>query len=288
VKLAIGTAQFGLSYGIANKLGQTRVAEAHAILDYAQSAEIDTLDTAIAYGNSEAVIGATDLSRWAIISKLPAFPGGNLDVNQWVRTQVEQSLKRLNRRSLCGLLLHHPGQLNESPLGQDIFKAVSQLKHEGVIEKLGISIYHYSELENLSQYHFDIVQCPYNVFDRQLETSGWLDKLVLQSTQVHVRSIFLQGLLLMPEEQRPERFKPWEMLLRQWDLWLEENRISALQACIDFVLAESRIGKVVIGVDSKYQLEQIVQCLNNHPRIAPDHLQSNDPLLVNPSLWHQQ
>jgi len=172
VKLVLGTAQFGLPYGIANTNGKTSQAEVHAILDYARKAKIDTLDTAIAYGNSESVIGSFDISQRAIISKLPAYPVGRLDVNHWIRLQVEQSLHRLNCSSLYGLLLHRPDQLNESDIGPRIFKTLNALKQENIIEKLGVSIYHCSELEPLSDYHFDIVQCPYNVFDRQLAASG--------------------------------------------------------------------------------------------------------------------
>ena len=110
-RLALGTVQFGLNYGIANQQGQVSHDEAKAILDHASAHGIDTLDAAIAYGNSEQRLGEIGVQHWQVVSKLPAIPEGCSDISQWVADSVKESLQRLKIKRLYGLLLHRPQQL---------------------------------------------------------------------------------------------------------------------------------------------------------------------------------
>src|SRR3990172_7099104 len=111
MKLALGTVQFGLPYGVANLHGQVSFDEARAILNYAETAGLDMLDTAVAYGNSEQHLGEIGVTQWQVVSKLPAIPEACADVAAWVGASVEASLQRLQIRQLHGLLLHSPAQL---------------------------------------------------------------------------------------------------------------------------------------------------------------------------------
>jgi aryl-alcohol dehydrogenase-like predicted oxidoreductase len=195
--LAIGTAQFGQHYGIANKAGQIDITRADQILKYAGKAGIDTLDTAIVYGDSEDILGKIGVSDWNIVSKIPAVPIDTRDTQGWIIDNVQSSLKRLNIEKYKCLMLHSPKQLSGSQ-GNEIFKALSLLKYDGLCDQIGISIYHPYELDEYLQYYrFDLVQAPFNIVDRRLFTSGWLHRLVSEDIEIHVRSIFLQGLLLM-------------------------------------------------------------------------------------------
>ena len=166
MKIALGTVQFGLDYGIANNQGKVSTNIAKNILMHAQLAGIDTLDTASVYGNSEEQLGEIGVKDWRIITKLSNVPNSCDDISLWVREQVFKSIQRLKVRSIAGLLLHDTGQLT-GPHGQQIWSALKTLKDEGVIEKIGFSIYHPNELEILwESYRPDIVQAPYNIFDR--------------------------------------------------------------------------------------------------------------------------
>ena len=100
MRLALGTAQFGIPYGIANTSGQVDQAEVQAILNYANLMGIDTLDTAIAYGESEKRLGNVGVSNWKVISKLPEIPSDCKNLTKWVRSHVDKSLSRLGIKSL--------------------------------------------------------------------------------------------------------------------------------------------------------------------------------------------
>lgn len=285
-RLALGTVQFGMPYGIANKAGQVSREEAGAILDYAAAAGIDTLDTAIAYGQSEERLGEIGVKQWRIISKLPAMPEPCHDVSSWVQKSVSESLGRLGINRLGGLLLHRPQQL----LGQNghaLYAALEDLKQRGIVEKIGISIYDPQELEALMPiYRFDLVQAPFNVLDRRLITSNWLARLKQAGTEVHVRSVFLQGLLLMDASNRPKRFQKWQKLWDIWHEWLTASQLSPLQASLGFALAQAEIDRVIVGVDTVHQLQDILAAAGGRAPMPPIELNCEDIDLINPSRWN--
>lgn len=285
MKLALGSAQFGLRYGIANTAGQVSRATIGDILEHARRGKMDTIDTAIAYGDSEQRLGEAGVSEWRIVSKLPALPNLCSDVDKWVNGQLQESLTRLRLKKLTGLLLHRPAQLLE-PNGQSLWNALMYLRRAGIIEKIGFSIYDPDELESLwSMYRPQIVQAPYNIFDRRLANSGWLDRLHEANVEIHVRSIFLQGLLLMPPHTRPKQFGRWSGLLSSFDDWRKTQQVSALRACLGFVVANPRISRAVVGVDSLKQLNEILVEAALPIVSVPEHFDCRDVDLINPSRW---
>lgn len=286
-KIALGTVQFGMPYGIANSQGQVSRDEAAGILAYAQQSGIDTLDTAIAYGNSEQRLGEIGTQGWQVISKLPAMPKDCADVEAWVRNSVLDSLQRLNCTCLYGLLLHRPQNLLEGK-GEQLYGAMQRLKQEGLVTKIGVSIYDPSELDALcSRYRLDLVQAPFNLMDRRLIDSGWMARLKQQDTELHVRSAFLQGLLLMSASDRPGKFDRWGALWERYDDWLKDVGISPLQACLRYAMSFTEISKVVIGVDSLSQLKGILQGAEGAMPMVPEDIQANDIDLLNPAHWNQ-
>lgn len=285
MKLALGTVQFGLNYGIANQQGQTAINEARAILNHATLQGMDTLDTAISYGESEERLGEIGIENWRVVSKLPAVPDGCPDMTQWVEVSVKESLQRLKVKSLHGLLLHRPLQLLEQN-GDRLYHALQHLKHDGIVQKIGVSIYDPSELDALfKNYCLDIVQSPFNIFDRRLVDTGWLSRLAQQGTEVHVRSVFLQGLLLMTPRDRPQKFNRFLSLWNQWDAWLKDTGLTPLQACICFALLFQQISNVIVGVDNLSQLKEILQGAEAPMPHIPGELRSNDQDLINPARW---
>jgi len=286
MKIALGTVQFGLDYGIANNQGKVSANIAKNILMHAQLAGIDTLDTASVYGNSEEQLGEIGVKDWRIITKLSNVPNLCDDISLWVRGQVFKSIQRLKVRSIAGLLLHDTGQLT-GPHGQQIWSALKTLKDEGVIEKIGFSIYHPNELEILwGSYRPDIVQAPYNIFDRRLEQSGWLQIMSDSRVEIHIRSVFLQGLLLMDEDSRPIKFNRWSYSFGLLEKWIKENNTTALQACLSLPLNDDRINRIVIGVDNTQQLKSILVEGNINTPVPPLSLCLDDVDLINPSHWN--
>ena len=283
-KLALGTVQFGLPYGVANQSGQVSRQEACQILSTAWEAGLDTLDTAIAYGTSESVLGEIGVSQWRVISKLPPLPG-EADIQQWVQQSVHDSLKRLRKESLTGLLLHR-AQDFQGDNGLVLYDSLQRLKSMGWIEKLGVSIYSPDELKGIiPQLKIDIVQTPLNVLDRRLIQTGWLPRLKSLGIEVHTRSSFLQGLLLMLPLHRPAYFDRWSELWNTWQTWLEAEDLTPLAACLGFALHQESVDRVLVGVDSCQQLREILSIAASNFPSVPDSLGSDDLGLLNPSRW---
>jgi len=286
MKLALGTVQFGLDYGVANTIGQVNIGEIKKILAFAKQEGVDTLDTAIGYGDSEKYLGHVGIDGWNVITKLPELKDKHSDIDFWVNNQINDSLLRLNVLSMYGVLLHRPLQLLEKS-GLRLWNLLQGLKERGVVKKLGFSVYGPDDLDKLWEAGFfpDIVQAPYNVFDQRLKSSGWLDKLNTNKVEVHVRSVFLQGLLLVSSDERPEYFSKWNNIFEEWDSWLKSNNISSVEAALNFVLSEDLIDKVIVGVDSKTQLTEVISASRKHTLAVPKILDIIDDGLVNPSLW---
>ncbi len=287
MKLALGTVQFGLDYGVANKSGRVTTQEAGAILQRAQASGLDTLDTAIAYGDSEAVLGQLGIGQWKTITKLPAVPGDCLDVAQWVHEQIGQSMARLGVSQLHGVLLHRPAQLLEKK-GPALFGALQTIKAQGNTRKIGVSVYGPTELDALfDAYALDLVQAPMNILDRALVESGWASRLHDAGVEVHTRSAFLQGLLLMPAAQRPAKFNPWANIWHAWDSWLEQEGLTPLQACLRYLMNLPQIDRVVVGVDTSAQLLQIIEAADGQLPTMPEFPDLQDARLTNPASWNQ-
>ena len=286
-RLSLGTVQFGLPYGIANKDGQVSRAAAKSMLELAATNGIDTLDTAVLYGKSETCLGEIGTKDFKLVTKLPALPEDCADVDAWVQEEVAASLARLGVDSVYGLLLHRPGQLFEKN-GKELYQALQVLKETGKAKKVGVTIYSPSELKIITaQYKLDLIQAPFNLIDNRLHTSGWLKLLKLANIEIHVRSAFLQGLLLMPRKDIPTKFAPWSDLFDKWHEWLSLHAVSALQACLAYPLSFPEIDRVVVGADSVDQLEQIIDVTSaTLPDILPD-LSCEDENLINPSRWSQ-
>lgn len=285
LRIGLGTVQFGLKYGVANRGGKISYGEAGSILQTARIRKINTLDTAIAYGDSETVLGDCGIDDFKIVTKLPGYIEGRKSVEEWVRQNVSDSLARLKVGRIETVLLHKPSDLLE-PFGNELYSALVLLKEEGTVERIGVSIYDPTELGLLTKnFGIDVVQAPFNIFDQRLMESGWLDRLQSQGVAIHTRSAFLQGLLLMSQNELPEKFGRWSRLFEVWYDYLAEYQISALEACISHSLSIEGIEKVIVGVDSAVQLDEIVAACKK-PFSAPTaKLSCADLDLLIPSRW---
>ena len=284
-QIALGTAQFGLPYGIANQGGQISHDEAARILGRAWAAGVDMLDTAVAYGDSESRLGNIGVEKWHVISKIPPVPDECSDIETWMQETVTSLMKRLKTDQLYGLLLHDPSQLSQD-IGDEIYQALLAIKKQGAISKIGISIYNPDELPPIChRFEIDIVQAPLNIIDRRLIDSGWATALHDRGIEVHARSIFLQGLLLMQQDQRHPYFRQWDGLWTAWQNWLHESDLTPVQACIGFAIAQAGVDRVIVGIDSLAQLEDILENTDTPIDDIPPGIGSDDIDLVNPSRW---
>lgn len=287
MKLALGTVQFGFDYGVANDYGRVTKQEAKVILQCALKHKIDMLDTAIGYGDSETVLGQLGVNEWKTITKLPAVPSDCRDVAQWVYYQIQQSITRLGIKQLYGVLLHRPGQLLEH-MGPALYAALQGLKSDGFTKKVGVSVYSSQELDPIfDAYTFDLVQAPLNILDRTLVKSGWSNHLRAAGVEIHTRSTFLQGLLLMPPSKRPAKFNHWVDVWNVWDAWLVSERLTPVEACIRYVYNLLEVDRVLVGVDQHTQLNEIVKATEGHLFSLPEFNILQDARLINPTCWNE-
>lgn len=285
-RLALGTVQFGLSYGVANQSGLVAPEEVSRIIALAATAGMRTLDTAIAYGMSERVLGSCGVRGWEIVTKLPAIPDDCDDVQSWSLKQIEGSLARLNVDSVHGVLLHRPDQLFGAH-GSTLLRALRLMQTRGYTKKIGVSIHAPAELNDiLALGVFDLVQAPLNILDRRLVESGWAQRLRERGVEVHARSVFLQGLLLMPAAQRPAKFNRWSSMWDEWARWLGVSGLSPVQACLRYVLSVNEVDRLVVGVDNLAHLQDVLSVATGALPDLPQWPTVPDVELINPAHWN--
>jgi aryl-alcohol dehydrogenase-like predicted oxidoreductase len=250
---------------------------------------INTIDTAIGYGDSESILGSSvDLSEWNVVTKLPEIPLllGDNEIQEWIFIQVKESLQRLKVFQLDAVLLHRPDQLFGANTLQ-ILKGLDQIKLHGLTRKVGVSVYTPQQLQNISNIRvFDLVQLPLNIFDDRFLRLGILSWLKENDVEIHVRSIFLQGLLLMNANERPKKFSNWSDIWRVWDAWLIDNQLTAVEACLQYALSIKEVDRIVIGVNSVNQLDKLIEVEKSRRSFIKPYLPiGDDSPLINPSAW---
>ena len=286
-RLALGTAQFGLDYGVSNQSGQIELSEIKKIFKLAKKNKIDLLDTAISYGKSEKIIGNFHSDKFKIITKLPSVPKDCVEIDIWVENNIRKSLKYLNLKSLYGVLLHNPMDILEN-FGDKLIDALYKIKQKGLVNKIGLSVYDPLKFDQfLNLINIDIIQAPLNIIDRRLHSSGWLSKLNNAGVEIHIRSVFLQGLLLMPRKKIPKKFDRWSFLWDKWLSELEKNKFSAIEACLSYPLSLPEVDKVIVGVNSVEQFKEIINTYQSKRfKLDLSFMKSNDQMLVNPYNWN--
>ncbi len=290
MKIGLGTVQFGVDYGISNAAGKVMAEDVQDILSYAATRGIDILDTAHTYGYSEEAIGNSGMSsQFRIVTKTPLFKDASVSAEDVKRLEREfsQSLKKLKRPSIYGLLVHHAEDILR-PNGERLIEKMSALVESGKVEKIGVSLYSTDDMESvLDIFVPDIIQLPLNVFDQDKLSDGTLQKLKDMGVEVHIRSVFLQGLLLMRAEQLPPFFAPIRPHLEKYHAFLSKHGLSLLQGALKFVLQAPVIDHVILGVCTRKQLEEIVLAESSMPVSYLDmsEFALTDENYINPSKW---
>lgn len=288
MKLALGTVQFGLAYGVANATGQLSAADAAQTLAIARDAGIGMLDTAAAYGDAEAQLGDLGVDGFEIVTKLPAVPADVADVSAWTERTVRHSLMLLRQPRLYAVLLHRAGDALGAR-GAAIGAVLRQLQDEGVVRGIGVSVYEPAELEPIAgMFPLQVVQAPFNPFDQRITRSGWAARIREAGGELHVRSVFLQGVLLQPAVKRHGGFRQWSAAFDAYDAWLAASGGDPVAACLAHALDEPAIDRVVVGVDGPRHLADIVRAASVRPALVEAaSLATDDARLLHPSRWSE-
>lgn len=261
-RLGLGTVQFGLDYGISNRDGVTSVAEVRRILSVASRGEIYCLDTAPAYGDSEARLGRelSPYTEFKIVTKTPPGAGAVEATNT-----LKKSLVRLKRARVYGLLVHHARDLL-GYRGQELALALQRMQRDRLVEKIGFSAYEEEEARQaMTVLRSDLVQLPLNVLDQRVYRSGFLADLRKEKVEIHLRSIFLQGLLLMPYQRLPTFFSPIRPTLEKYAAFCNQRGLTAVQGAFAFVKSLDVDVVAIIGVNRADQLEKNLRDWQHSP-----------------------
>ena len=281
-KIAIGTAQFGMEYGISNKNGQIKQNEVRNILNFARSNNIDTIDTAKVYESSEETIGnyIKDYpdEYLKIITKVNK-KGGSLEA------QIYDSIDKL-KTSPVTVLAHFAADY----LDPVFCKELHQLKNIKEIQQIGVSVYTIDEIKKvLSVKQPDIIQCPLNILDTKLYRKGILDEIKGHKIDIHIRSVFLQGLFYLCDEDIKRSFPDALPTIERLMSISQNAGITLAELSLLWVTSLNNVDKVIIGVDSVDQLKNHIKTLNK----KVDHAIFEEALsikyenesILNPSLW---
>jgi len=284
-RLSLGTAQFGLPYGIVNSDGQVPTSETLQMLDRAYQHGIRKLDTASLYGASEATIGSSDKHDWTITTKIAGLPADCGDVAGWVEGELKASLNALQIEAVDTVLLHRPDDLL-GPLGKELYDALAACRANGLCKRLGVSLYSAGEVDPyLEHYALDTIQLPFSLVDRGLVTTGRARELNEAGIRIQVRSIFLQGLLLMGVAEQVRRFPQAEPLWRAFAAWCSEQGVTAHEACLRFVFGQADLDAIIVGVDSAAQLDALLKMVGAGPLAVPEDLATTDRDIIDPRRW---
>ena len=285
-KIILGTAQFGLDYGINNVTGKLSENDLTLLLNHAYNNGVEFLDTAVLYGDSETRIGdylKNSQNHFRIVSKTPDCTKDELEFH------LKSSLKKLNTKKLYGYLLH---SFKTFVKDKTIVSELHRLKEKSLVDKIGFSIYYPDELKILidEKIPFNILQLPYNLFDRRFES--WFEELSEKNVEIHVRSVFLQGLFFIEPEKLTNHFLSVKNKLVELNTIAKELKVDVLTLALCFILNNRFINKVIVGVDNINQLEQLLKSVINNCGSIKNHLNNDfiklsvdDENIIIPSNW---
>ncbi|HUJ90055.1 MAG TPA: aldo/keto reductase [Syntrophorhabdales bacterium] len=253
-KLALGTANFGLTYGIANNRMLSEK-EAFAILEKAIDVGVCCVDTARGYGNAEKVLGGFLKAHGKVFDVVTKLPDGEYRFAEDVERQIKTSLENLGIERIDTLLLHSFRSFER--FSDVLLPVFERYRSAGIIGGYGLSVYHPYEIEMALRagFHVAAVQFPLNLFDQRFLKDGYLQKLGASGITLYGRSIFLQGLFFMDEGSLGGHFEQAKPKLKHLASLASMHGMSVEALALLFALS-SGADYVVLGVDSPAQLER--------------------------------
>lgn len=249
-RLILGTAQFGAGYGITNEAGRIDDRSMAEIVTAAQASGINTFDTAADYGDSQARLGLLPVSSDQLYVTKFSLPA---DSNEAITAEVlfARSARTLGVDVLDGVLFHRVADLAD-PRCVEAVQVLLAARSSGTVRRVGASVYDVADLElALSSFpELDLVQIPGSIVDRRLLESSLVSELTKKGVEIHVRSAFLQGLLLAQAESLPDFFRPLVPMLREMSRVAADTGTSVVGLAIRFLREHPLVHGVVVGATS--------------------------------------
>lgn len=278
-KVILGVTQFGLDYGILNQYNSNKKKKLKQILNFSKKKQIDSLYTSKYYGNANKFLATENLNYFKIYLK---FKSQDL-LKKFFSKELEKIKRKLKKKDLVLILDGFENLKNRERL--KIYNILLDLKKNKKINRFGYSIYSFKNLKKIChKFKPNILQCPYNVIDRRLEEKKLLQFLKINKIEVHVRSIFLQGLLILHYSKHSRKFSKWKKFFKKFDDQIQHYKTSNLNGCLNFIEKNKYIDKILLGVNNLDQLKEICSFKYNE-KIKFPNIYVKDERLINPSKW---
>ena len=251
-RLVIGTANFTQKYGAdPNRIKQSEIKK---IINFAQNNKILKIETAESYLDHKHEFKNIN-KKFKFITKIK--PNKRWVSFDFCKKKIDNHFSIFHQNKIETLLFHDIKILFNKE-GPKVFENLCILKKKKYFKKIGISIYDINCLDYLiSNYNFDVIQCPYNILDKRIVKSGWFNRLKNKGIEVHVRSIFLQGLLVNKLIYKKKYFKKWKSFLSEWFQSLKKKNISPVDYCINDLLTHD-FDQIIIGINNCENLKKII------------------------------
>jgi len=278
-----------MAYGLAKPPRPVPPSAAGDILRMAHEQGMRVIDTAPAYGGSEEMIGRMlpEGHRFQIVTKTLAVRSDTItkDDARRLRQTVLHSMSALKQTALHGLLVHQADDLLAEN-GSYLMEEMLRLRQDGLVRKIGASVYTAEQIDRiLNRYQIDLIQIPLSVFDQRLLRSGHIKRLKELTIEIHARSVFLQGALLLPPDKLPPHFAAAGKLIQQYHRAVQEADVSLSAAALNFVSQIPEIDCILIGVNSVQELQENIATFRCDVALPYDRFAIDDEVIVNPSLW---
>lgn len=279
-KVTIGCANIGYSYGLnSNKIQKKEI---NKIFNFCNDNNIKFFDTADIYKNSYSILKN---NKFNIKVDTKIFLNNEWKNYDHCKKHLLNIKKSLGNKYIDTLYIHNPKFLINNR-AKKLTSNLLRLKKEGFFKKIGISIYTYDTLyRDLKKFKFDAVQCPFNIFDQRLVNCGHLTKLKKLKIKVHVRSIFLQGILLDKNLKKKKKLRQFRKELNFYYNYINFNKINPLDFCLNYVLKYKKIDKYIFGINSKKHLMEIINFKLNKKFEYDKFDYSDNQKLLDPGLW---
>lgn len=283
MNLVVGTAQFGMRYGITN-VNQLKYNELIKIKKFIKNKKISFLDTSQSYGNSEKYIKELEINDLKIFTKIKIPNKKKKNIYKECCKKLNLSLKKIGVKKIFCVLLQDPKDAKSKDIIQYV-KSFKILKNKKLINYFGVSIYEPRDIvEILKIWKPDIIQIPANIFDHRFLNKKIVSKLKKHKIKIMVRSCFLQG-LLVDKEISSIKFKKFKKNFNKFFNWCDDKNISYLKACLHFLRSFKFIDYIVVGINSRKHLEEIYKEKNSKKIKIPNYFKFHNLNVIDPRRW---
>ena len=282
--LILGCARFSGKYGIGNTKS-IKKSEIKQIIKKNKD-NINGIDTAISYIGSNKKLSGINLKNFQIHTKIPSLNLNNKNIENNINKLILNHKKKFRIQNFNTIYFHDPIQLLQDK-SKNLLKVIKKIKKNKITKQIGVSIYDPSELKRILKIFVpDAVQFPLNLFDRR-----FLDKKIIKLFKVHkikpyIRSVFLQGILLREKNKIPPYFSKWSDIFKKYDSWVDENKITKLEASLSILKLFPLKINLILGVEKNQQFREILQTLKKI-KINTKNFNIKDKKLINPFLWQK-